>query len=179
MNNGGDVGALYRQGPKTVFHASLANRAGAGVLDATAEVARALGAQLGRVSKEPGHQIEGDAAGCVERWGPYCHSIATAVQFAREQGAQVLVGTQPYLKLEIHIHDVNVAQQTELREMLTRRFASDASVAYVNLGDRIDLEDVQMSFDHMHLTEAGNREAAAAFVEHVLTLAARRTQKHS
>jgi hypothetical protein len=31
----------------------------------------------------------------------------------------------------------------------------------------------------MHLTEAGNREAAAAFVEPVLTLAARRTQKHS
>jgi hypothetical protein len=51
-------------------------------------------------------------------------------------------------------------------------------VGYVNLGDRINLEDTRLSFDHMHLTEAGNREAAAAFVEPVLAMASRRMSKN-
>jgi hypothetical protein len=51
----GDPGAAYRQDKKTVFHASLATRAGAGVLDATAEVAEALEAQLGRMSEAVTH----------------------------------------------------------------------------------------------------------------------------
>ena len=59
MTSGGDSGALYRKERQTVFHASLATKAGAGVLDATADVAHALEAQLGRVSGEPAH----------DRWG--------------------------------------------------------------------------------------------------------------
>lgn len=180
MLNGGDVGALYRQDNKTVFHANLATRAGAGVLDATADVARALEAQLGRVSAEPSHSVDSNAtAGCAAPWGVYCQSMATAVEYARSLGAQVLVGTQPYLRLRENLHAMHVEQQAELSRMLTRRFGGDASVGYVNLGDVLDLEDPKMSFDHMHLTEAGNRVAGAALVQPVLEMSARRAQKTS
>ena len=47
-------------------------------------------------------------------------------------------------------------------------------VSYLNLGDTVDLNDPQLSFDHMHLTATGNRRAAAGFVEPVLEMAARR-----
>lgn len=180
MVSGGDAGALYRKEQKTVFHANLATRAGAGVLDKTADVARALEAQLGRVSQEPQHRVDAAAdAGCARPWGTYCQSMASAVEYARQAGAQVLVGTQPYLRLERDVHAAHVSQQDALRAMLARRFSGDSSVGYVNLGDRINLEDAHLSFDHMHLTEAGNREAAAGFVEPVLEMAMRRGSKTS
>jgi hypothetical protein len=176
MVSGGGPGALYRKEQATVFHPSLAARAGAGVLDATADVARALAAQLGRVSEEPVHRLGVDD-GCA-RWDAYCRSMAAAVQTAQRAGAQVLVGTQPYLRVKPDVHAMHLSQQAALRSMLARRFAGDSSVGYVNLGDRINLEDARLSFDHMHLTAAGNREAAAAFVEPVLAMASRRSSKN-
>ena len=77
------------------------------------------------------------------------------------------------------VHAVHVAQQSALRTMLARRFASDAAVGYVNLGDRLDLEDVRLSFDHMHLTVAGNQQIAEALVEPVIAAAARRQRVSS
>ena len=180
MLNGGDVGALYRQEQQTVFHASLATKAQAGVLQATAEVAKSLEAQLGRVATEPIHHVDDRvAAGCKTQWESYCQSIASAVEFARAEGKQVMVGTQPYLKVSQRIHDTHMSQQAELRAMLMRRFGADPAVHYVDLGDRLNLEDSRLSFDHMHLTVAGNESIAAALVEPVIDLAARRKQKSS
>jgi lysophospholipase L1-like esterase len=179
MLNGGDAGAVYRQRPKTVFNASLATRAGAGVLDATASIAKSLEEQLGRVSTEPEHHVDDRVAGCAYPWGAYCQSIAMAVEFARADGRQVMVGTQPYLNVSRTTHDAHVAQQAEMRAMLTRRFGADPDVRHVDLGGQVNLEDPQMSFDHMHLTVAGNQKIAAALVEPVLEMAARRKLKTS
>jgi hypothetical protein len=180
MLNGGDPGAAYRQGGKTVFHASLATRAGAGVLDATADVARALEEQLGRVSTEPYHAVDSSqTAGCSARWGVYCHSMATAIEYARSQGAEVLVGGQPFLRWRDDLRDVQREQQIELSNMIKRRFGGDSSVAYVSLGDVVNLENPKLSFDHMHLTEEGNRIAGTALVQPVLTMAARKAAKTS
>jgi hypothetical protein len=176
MASGGDAGAYYRHDGRTVFHAGLATRAGAGVLDATANVAEALETQLGRISAEPVHRVDGAGSNCASPWAAYCQSMAAAIRYAREQGAQVLVATQPYLRGPV-LYPRHFAQQNELRAMLQREFGSDRSVAYVNLGDRVDVQNPHMSFDRMHLTRAGNREAAAAFFDPVLTLAARKGSK--
>ena len=180
MVSGGDAGAFYRHDGKTVFHAGLATRAGAGVLDATASVAEALEAQLGRVATEPTHRVErvAAAAECVSPWTASCQSMAAAIRYAREQGAQVLVGTQPYLRGP-GLYPRHLSQQNELRAMLARDFGGDTSVGYVDLGDRVDLANAHLSFDHMHLTRAGNREAAAALLAPVLTMAAKRAGKTS
>lgn len=175
MLNGGDINALYKKDGKTVFHAGLATRAAAGVLDATAAVGKSLEAQLGNIVDEPTHRVDDTTAtGCKPRWRHYCQSIAVAVEFARQRGRQVLVVTQPYLANEAKIHDMHVDQQSEMRAMLQRRFASDADVHHVNLGDSVDLENPLLAFDHVHLTERGNEQLVAGLVEPVLEMAARR-----
>jgi hypothetical protein len=181
MLNGGDVGALYRQTPsETVFHASLATKAEAGVLQATASVAKSLETQLGRMSTEQIHHVDDRiASGCGAPWEPYCQSVASAVAFARAEGKQVMVGTQPYLTVSTRVHDVHVSQQVALRAMLSRRFGADPDVHYVDFGDLLNLEDPGVSFDHMHLTVSGNEKIAAALVEPVIEMAARRRQKAS
>ena len=59
--------------------------------------------------------------------------------------------------------------------MLARRFGGDARVAYVNLGDVIEVSDPTLSFDRMHLTAAGNAKLASALVAPVMSMAGRRT----
>ncbi len=174
MMSGGDPGALYRDPEKTTFHAGLAATTGATMLEATANVATALEAQLGRVAAEPPPQVEdGTNTGCG-RWSQYCRSIELAIEFARSQGVQVIVATQPYLRADELLRVVHMQQQTALREFLTRRFGADETVRYVNLGDAVNLEDPHVSFDHMHLRPEGNARVASQLVEPVLDMAARR-----
>jgi hypothetical protein len=173
----GDPGAIYRHDPKTVFHASLAAKTGATVLTTTADVAKALEAQLGRVAAEPPPHVEdGTHTGCG-RWSQYCRSIELAVEFALHNRAQVMVVTQPYLRMEESLHALHMQQQSALRDFLARRFGSDRDVKYVNLGDAVDLENPHLSFDHMHLRAEGNTRLASQLVEPVLEMAARRTHK--
>jgi hypothetical protein len=175
MLHGGDVGAQYRRDDKTVFHANVATKAAAGMLQATAAVAQSLETQLGRVSVEPVHRVvDAESVGCRWPWQPYCQSMAVAIEYARRQGRQVLVGTQPYVNIDESIHDRHLAQQDELRALLGRRFGNDAGVGYVNLGDRVDLENRQLSFDHMHLTESGNEQLAGGLVDAVIDMAMRK-----
>jgi len=176
MLNGGDVSALYRKDGKTVFHAGVATKAAAGALDATAAVGRSLESQLGKVVVEPAHAVEETAAtGCQPRWRHYCQSIAVAIEFVRQRGHQVVVVTQPYLANEEKIRLRHMDQQADLRAMLARRFGSDADVAYVDLGDSVDLENPLIAFDHVHLTKRGNEQLAAGLVDPVLALARRRS----
>jgi hypothetical protein len=174
MLSGGDAGALYRQGGRTVFHANVSTQAAAGVLRATAGVAESLERQLGKVSPEPPHRIDGaESAGCAPPWQTYCRSTATAVEFAREHGTQAMIVTQPYLALDA-ARARHVAQQAELRAMLARRFGSDPAVRYVDLGDRVDLRNPRLSFDGMHLTAKGNDLLAGGLVDPVVEMAVRR-----
>jgi len=173
----GDPGALYGDSAKTVFHASLAAKTGATVLTTTAGVAKALEAQLGRVAAEPPPRIEdGTHTGC-ERWSQYCRSIELAAELSRRNGAQVMVATQPYLRLEEKLQKLHMEQQSALRDFLMRRFGNDRDVKYVNLGDVVDLENPHLSFDHMHLRAEGNTRVAAQLVEPVLEMAALRTHQ--
>jgi hypothetical protein len=171
----GQASAGYLFGAKTVFHASVAARAAAGVLDATAAVGESLERQLGRVMPEPAHSVAVDAAtGCKTPWQQYCRSIADAVEYALQSAKQVLVATQPYLGVADHIRQRHIEQQAEMAAMLARRFGPNPRVAYVNLGPILDLHDPALSFDGMHLTVEGNRRLAPWMVEPVLALAASR-----
>ncbi|HXD75681.1 MAG TPA: hypothetical protein VN628_18170 [Vicinamibacterales bacterium] len=172
MVSGGDPGALYRQDRKIEFHAGLATKAGADVLNATANVAQSLEQQLGRVATEPLHRVAA-GNGCAAPWTGYCASVRVATDYARSRDAQVLIVTQPYLDGE-HSGDRHRAQQAALASFITMRFASDPDVRYVNLGPAVDLANPHLSFDHMHLRAEGNQIVAAALVQPVLDLAAHR-----
>ncbi|HLQ38794.1 MAG TPA: hypothetical protein VK348_13375, partial [Planctomycetota bacterium] len=154
-------------------------KAAAGVLQATVAAAQSLEEQLGRVSVEPAHAVVGaESSGCQPPWHTYCRSMAVAVEYTRGRGRQVLVVTQPYLWVDDWIHKRHLAQQDALRASLAARRRTDSAIGYANLGDAVDLENVQLSFDHMHLTASGNERLAEALVAPVLEMAGRR-QKQS
>ncbi len=179
MLTGGNLAAMYdsaRTGApmKTTFRPGLAAKTTAEVLQSAAAIGQSLERQLGRVASEPRHEI-GDVAGtgCKYPWQQYCRAIMDAVAFALRHGVQVLVVTQPYAAGD-SLRARHAEQQTEMATMLQRQYAADRRVRHVNLGDRIDLMDPQLSYDRMHLTAAGNRRIAEALVEPVLEMAAAR-----
>lgn len=175
MRSGGDPGAMYRPNQPTTFHATLAARTGASLLTTTADVAKSLETQLGRVSVQPApHADIGTQTGCG-RWGAYCHSIEMAIESARRHKAQVMVATQPYLRAGEQAELLHREQQEMLRGFLARRFGGAQDVKYVDLGEVVDLEDPHLSFDHMHLRAEGNTRVAAAFVPAVIDMAARKS----
>ncbi len=167
LRYGGDVDAFYR-GDKTVFRPNLAARTTAGALDAAAAVGRTLDAQLGRLASAPVVQATGGLhvsdTECITRWKHYCGAVYDAVTFALAHRKKVLVVTQPYVPGD------HREQQAELRMMLRATFAGNPNLAYVNLGDAIDVMDGRLSFDHMHLTVEGNRIVARYLVAPVAAL---------
>jgi lysophospholipase L1-like esterase len=82
-------------------------------------------------------------------------------------GHQVIFVSQPFL------HARHVEQQREAAAMMTRMFGTDSRVQYLNLGGVIDLSDPAMSFDHMHLTAAGNQRLTDRLVQPIAAMAAR------
>lgn len=166
--SGGDVNALYREG-KTVFRPPWTARAGANALKTAAAFESALEQQLGRASRTPQPPGPVRETGC-EQGALYCQSIAAAVDTGRALGAQILVGTQPYEVGSVRAR--HVEQQKEMAAMLSRRYAGDRGVAYINLGETLDLSDERLSGDRMHPTAEGNSRLAAALVPAVLKMAA-------
>jgi len=169
----GDSASLYRTDSRTVFRPGVATRSAAEALTAAAAVGQSLERQLGRVTTAPAKRItDVEATGCKYPWQEYCRSTLVAVDFALEHGKQVLVVGQPHPLT--FLRDRHIEQQTELAGLLRRRFANEARVQYVDLGDTVDLSDPRHSFDRMHLTAPGNAIVAAALVDPVKAMAARR-----
>lgn len=128
------------------------------VFGAAANTVAALEEQIGRLTNRP-PPFEGSTS----RWSFYCDAVTAGVRAARDQGAAVLVVTQPY------ISDVHIAQQEALRGCL-QPLLSDARVAYFDAGRVIDLHQVRYAFDGMHLTPQGNRRMAEALMPAVQRL---------
>jgi hypothetical protein len=167
IRSGGDIDAAYRG--KTVFRPGFASRATAGTLEAASRVSATLNAQLDHFSKVPPvaatfadvHVVD---VGCTGSLAHYCASVYEAVRFGVEHHKKVLVVTQPYLS------DRHREQQTQLRAMLAARFANEPAVAYVNLGDAIDMAHSPLVYDGMHLTPDGNALIASRLVAPVVAL---------
>jgi hypothetical protein len=173
----GNINDMYVFKGKTVFRPTMAARTKAEALRAAAGVEESLERNLSAVTpavdSRAGRRLA--ETGCSEDWQAYCHSIATATDYALAQGAQVLVITQPY-ELGPYMGGRHRDQQRDMSAMLQRRYGGDARVKYVNLGPALDLDDARLSYDHMHLTAAGNAIIAAALVQPVLDMARMRRQ---
>ena len=168
LMNEGNVKAGYEgelKPNKTVFRPGMATQVGAAALEAAAATANSLEQQLGRLTtdREALREVT-PTTGCLARWHHYCGAQADAIAAARARGRAVLVVTQPY------ISDQHVDQQRALAGMLESQFGTDPLVARANLGPVVDLRNVQLAFDGMHLTPEGNRLVGDALVEPVLAL---------
>jgi hypothetical protein len=168
----GDVNARYAFGTKTVFHPTVAARTASEALERAAVVSDSLARQFDGPLVDSRHQFTDVAhTGCRTPWQDFCRSMLSAIDYALSAGAQVMVVTQPY---ELGLGDRHLGQQREVAAMLDRRFGRDARMRYVNLGPVVDLQDPSLSYDHMHLTAAGNAIIARALVEPVAEMAALR-----
>jgi hypothetical protein len=171
---GGDVNALYEKSGKRVFRPAWTARTQAGALTTAAAIEGRLERQLARISPPPQAAADRPAdTGCAHV-PMYCRSVAAGVDAARAIGAQVIVGTQPYVVG--HTRPVHMQQQQDLAGMLSRKYGGDPNVKYVNLGGVLDLSDPRLSGDGMHPTDVGDARLAEALVQPVLALAAARAR---
>jgi lysophospholipase L1-like esterase len=150
---GGDIGQGYRanETAQTVFRPD--DEA------AAAAAAASLEQRLGGLSSDASKTGQ-----CDGLWRLYCNVVLDAVRAGRARGVLMLVAGQPF------ISDRHIEQQAALRGAIAARFGNDTGVAYADFGRALDLRDVSMAFDGMHLTVAGNRVLADAFVPAVLGL---------
>jgi lysophospholipase L1-like esterase len=152
-------------GRKTTFRPDIAQRATAGALEAAVSISRSLDAQLAdpAVQASLKDAASEDAGDCGE-WAFYCSRMAQAMKVALDGGTDVLMVTQPY------ISGPHRRQQELLHAFLERRFPGDPHLHFANMGDTINLKDLSLAFDGMHLTARGNRIVADAMVPYVRDL---------
>jgi len=143
---------------QAVFKPGVAKSTSAAALDATSAVAEALNRTLDKLV-DPVESGPHTGPGCAAPWSHYCGSVAAAVQFALERGKIVLVVGQP--RMQYGEKERHASQQRALSEMMTRDFAGNHRVRYVDLGDAVDLSDNSIAFDGMHLNARGNGMVAA------------------
>jgi hypothetical protein len=171
----GEPGGLYQRNAKTVFRPGLVAWTKGEILNAAANVGDSLQRQFAGTPARPAmpSAAAADATGCAFPWTHYCAAVLSSIEYALGAGQSVLVVTPPY-ELGPELRARHAEQQTAMAEMVSRRFGSDARVLYVNLGEAVDLADVALSYDRMHLTAEGNRRIAAALVTPVMQLIVRR-----
>lgn len=145
------------------FRPDLATRATAGAMKAAADIGVSLERRLGKLTDVDVQKSTVVDADCGQ-WSQYCGAIEDGVQNALARHQQVIVVTQPYFS------DIHVEQQRALASMLSRRFAGDSRVRYVNLGRLLDLRDPHVAYDGIHLVAAGNEQVAQALLPTLLEM---------
>jgi len=164
LRYGGNLEAAYRR-EQTAFVPNRREHATAATLETTASIASSIERQLGRFAKE--YEFETDAEPlCPGKWNFFCRQMHDAVDLALSQGKRVLVVADPLLA-QPDSRQRQVEQRAALQGMLQARFP-DPSVRYVDLGDTVDLADVSLAYDTMHLTKPGNDMIAEALVQPAL-----------
>ena len=166
IRHGGDLADRFgREDP--LFRPDIADQATSAAFQAAAKAARALERALGPLSPEAAMHVETNPLTvCREPFRRYCNGVRRGVEEALARGARVLVVSQPY------ISDSHVAQQHHLAALIRERFGDDARVAYLDLGEAIDLHDAALAWDGMHLTPAGNAAVAERLAAPVARLMA-------
>ena len=171
LRSGNDLNEAYatsRNESPTVFRPNLAQRTSAGALAAVSSMARALDAQLAKVSTDRRASLTTTSAlGCSSPWINYCESVAAAVRFGRGRGNAVVVGSQPRL-VSAHARDLHSRQQAMLAEMVRTNFSGDPGVVWADLSTAVDLTTPNTTFDAMHLNPQANNLVAAGLVEPVV-----------
>jgi hypothetical protein len=163
--------ALLQKDGKVVFQPGLAQRTSAAALDAVASMTKMLDGQLEKTATAPPPvNAAASTLGCAFPYVTYCESVAAAVRFGRANGKGVIVGSQPHLP-GARSTALHQKQSEMLTAMIERIFGSDPHVARVDLAQLLDLGNIDVTFDGMHLKPQANATVAAALADPVLKVA--------
>jgi lysophospholipase L1-like esterase len=173
----GDLATAYEAKggikPKAVFRPGLAQRTAAGALETAVGIGESVSRQIDRVSpRRSGTEAIADESGCPSPWALYCQWIYRATQYALSRGWHVAIASQP--AAVDGMRDEHARQQIVLIDMVRRKFGGNPQVIHVDLRGSIDLNDQRLSFDLMHLTQAGNGVAADHLADALRPLVAAR-----
>ena len=159
LQAGGDLNRAYSG--RVTFRPGLATRTTAAAMEHAAAIAERLGFEYGSFSGGEPAKLPHDAEENPDliSWRHYTSSVVTAVAFARERGARVLVVGQPYAS------KTHVSQQRALAETIASRFREDRGVRYVDLGTVVDLRDRRIVYDGLHLVAEGNDRIASHLID--------------
>lgn len=172
----GNVGAAYEASQpngnknQVVFRPGLAQRTSAAALEAISAMTQALDGQLAKTATAPPPVAKTSTLGCTFPYVTYCDSVAAAIRFGRSRGMGVVVGSQPHLP-GARSNDLHAKQRQMLTEMVARVFGSDPQVVRVDLGGVVDLTNIDVTFDAMHLKPQANATVADALIDPVLKVA--------
>lgn len=152
-----------------VFRTGLAQRTSAAALDAVNYMTKALDGQLEKtgVVPPPATKEHESKLGCTFPYVTYCESVAAGVRFGLSRGKPVVVGSQPRSPGE-RSKELHTKQQEMLASMIARVFGSEPRVVWADLSRLVDLTNVDVTFDGMHLKPNANAIVADALVEPVL-----------
>jgi len=174
----GSVGAAYEalatkggDPNQVVFRPGFAQRTSAAALETISSMTQALDGQLAQTAAAPPPVAKQSALGCVFPYVMYCDSVAAAVRFGRERGKGVVVGAQPHLP-GARSSDLHAKQQEMLSAMIARVFGADRQVVRADFSQLVDLTDINVTFDGMHLKPEANAAVAAALVDPVIAASA-------
>jgi lysophospholipase L1-like esterase len=179
LRYGGDLDAAYRseRGGKPIFRPpSLVRQTAGAAMNLVADVSDRVGEGLATREAAPSTSVAGSEPfyGCGWPWRHYCRSIAAAADDVLARGGSVIVVGQPDADIQSDGAMRHREQQHALRAMLAQRFGGNARVRYVDLGGAIDLKNVALAYDGMHLTAPGNRVIAQDLVAPTLAAIAQR-----
>ena len=173
----GNVNAGYEAGRgesgQVVFRPGLAQRTSAAALEAISSMTAALDGSLSQTESAapPAMKESQSTVGCKFPYVTYCESIANAVRYGLSRGNGVVVGLQPVAIGQGSAHDLHERQQAMLTDMVQRVFGENPRVALADASRLVDLHNIDVSFDAMHLKPQANATVAAAFVDPVLKVA--------
>ncbi len=179
LRYGNDLNAAYADSrrkstePSTVvFKPGLAQRTSAAALDAVASMTKALDGQLEKTgfTPPPAMQEHESQLGCTFPYVTYCESVAAAVRYGLSHGKGVVVGSQPRSPGE-RSKELHTRQQEMLGPMVARAFGGEPRVVWADFSQLLDLTDVDVTFDGMHLKPDANAAIASALVEPVVAAA--------
>ena len=137
-------------------------RVGAGAMRTVASLTAYLGGEPGGLTRAPEDVVA--AGDCGDGWERYCGSVRTAIDWSLERGKAVIVASQPY------ISDAHVSQQANLAAMVRARYGAGRRVRYVDLGRVVDMRDLALAYDGLHLVAEGNDRIAAGLVGPVVEI---------
>lgn len=155
-----------------VFKTGLAQRTSAAALDAVASMTKALDGQLQNSASPPlpATKEQESQLGCKHPYVTYCESVASGIRFGLTRGKAVVVSLQPLSPGE-KSRPMHERQQQMLGAMVTREFGGEARVVWADFSRLLDLTNIDVTFDGMHLKPNANAAVAAALVEPVLKAA--------
>ena len=168
---------LSKRGDQVVFRPNLADRSSSEAAQTALRITQAVERQLGKLVPDTTPAPVIAPGTCGARWDYYCGSVRRAVDYGLSRNRQVFVVTEPYATRAsrggtagsvVDGWQLHVQQQQLMADMLRVVYASEPRVHYINMGQAVDLTDLTLCYDALHLTAAGNRQLAERLAPEIL-----------